>query len=269
MIHASTRKNKNGVTIKKISCLELVGLGTLSWTLIWYWGPKITSYRTDLMAVGYILTLIYISYISPVLIHRDNHDHRGLSGWKTLFIRTDNLKQSLISFGIIILVGSVLIIAASLVKNPFVFQQLNWNIFFLRLSFYLLSSSVQGLFTLFILMRLTDLVASDPFQIQDENQSVVNSRIFLTVAITCYFSLIHMPNYPVVAITLVFTPVILWQYFKTPNFLMLILTHAILGTLLHRVYQLPMRIGPFYENPDRYIIRELFPIIGKIIGNSW
>ncbi len=269
MMYRKIQKNTDAKVIKRFSLLELTGLAALSWVFIWYWGPKITSYSIPLMATGYLLTFAYIGYISPVLIHGDDHRYRGLSNWKTLFIRTDNFKQSLYSFGIITLVGAILIISAALVKNPSIFQNFNWNTFFLKLSFYLLSSAVQGLFTMFILMRLIDLSSSDPFQINSDNPSGITSRILLTALITGYFSLMHMPNFPVVAITLIFTPIILWQYFKTPNFFMLICTHAILGTLLHRIYELPMRIGPFYANPDRYIIREIFPIIGKVIGSSW
>ncbi len=257
------------MTMKRISFLELTGLTVLSWLFLWHWGPEITSYSTTLMAAGYLFILTYISYISPVLIHGDDHRYRGLSNWKTLFIRTDNFLPALYPFSIITLIGAILIIFASLLKNPSIFHQLNWNVFFLKLCFYILSSAVQGLFTLFILMRLIDLSTSDPFQINSDIPSEFKSRLLLTAMITCFFCLIHIPNFPVMGIILTSTPIVLWQYFKTPNFFLLICTHAILGTLLHRIYELPMRIGPFYSNPDRYLIRELFPIIGRIIGNSW
>lgn len=65
------------------------------------------------------------------------------------------------------------------------------------------------------------------------------------------------------------SPVMLRQFYRTPNFFLLVCTHAILGTLLHRVYELSMRVGPFYYNPDKYILRELFPPLAKLIGNLW
>lgn len=254
---------------KRISLLELGGLALLSWLFIWHWGPQIKSYHTTWMAAGFLATILYISYLSPVWIHGDNHGYRGLGGWQTLFIRTDNFVSALYRFGAITVVGGLLIIIASLIKNPSIFQQLNWQVFFIRLFCYAISSVVQGFVTMFILMRLIDVSACDPFEENGNPRAEMNSKILIITLITCYFSLVHTPNIGVMVVSVLFTPFVLWHYFKTPNFFMLVTTHTILGTLLHRVYELSMRIGPFYNHPDTYVIRELFPPLARLIGNSW
>lgn len=254
--------------VKVTSLLELGVLALLSWLFIWRWGPQITSYPATLMAVAYLAVLFYIAYLSPVWIHADDRRSWGLGGWKTLLLRTDNLGRALQGFGTITAVGGAVIVLAALWRNPSVFQQLDWRVFFLKFSCYSVSGAIQGCVTLFVLMRLADLFSCDPFQ-PGGGSVEINGRLAITALVSGYFSLMHAPNVPVMLVTLVLTPPVLWQYFKTPNLFLLIGTHAVLGTLLHRVYELPMRIGPFYTSPDRYIIRELFPIVARIIGNSW
>ena len=45
--------------------------------------------------------------------------------------------------------------------------------------------------------------------------------------------------------------------------------HAIIGTALHRVLEMHMRIGPFYWESDKYVYRTLFPALRELIGNAF
>jgi hypothetical protein len=266
VLHNRQYRAVQSVFKRVFSCFELAALAFVSWMLIWYMGPEITSYNTTLLAGCFLTVLLYVGYFSPIVLHQDSNRYRGVGNWKTLFIRSDNFCAALGGFGAIIVTGSAVIIVASLLKNPLIFQQVDWGVVLLKLFCYFFSSTIQGLITLFILLRIIDISSGNPFEADGD---AMRGKVLITVVITGYFSLVHMPNIPVMVIVLFFTPVVLFQYFKTPNFFLLVCTHAFLGTLLHRLYDLPMRIGPFYNSPDRYIIRELFPFVAGLIGNSW
>lgn len=254
---------------RKISMLELAALAFLTWLFLWVMGPRITMFNTFWIACAFLGFIFYIAYISPVLIHADNQLNRGLGRWQTLYVRTDNFKPALRRFSQITIFGGASIIFAALFKNPNIFQDIGFKVIFLKLSLYLVFSAVQGLIIIFILMRLADILFCDPFQNRGDQHGKNRERILISVFITSIFSLMHMPNLPLMGITALITPVIFWQFYQTPNFFLLVCTHSILGTLLHRVYELPMRVGPFYTLPDQYLLREVFPLLGRIIGNAW
>jgi hypothetical protein len=44
-------------------------------------------------------------------------------------------------------------------------------------------------------------------------------------------------------------------------------SHAIIGTILSQVVQMHTRIGPFYNNPDHYFLREVVPGLKQLIGD--
>ncbi len=260
---------RNRMSNRKTGALELAALAFLTWLFVWVMGPRIAVFNTIWVTFAFLLSLLYFTFISPVLIHADNRLHRGFGDWKTLFVRTDNFKPALKRFGLISGVGGAAIIFAAFFKNPRVFHEIAWKIVVLKFSLYLIFSTVQGLFILFVMMRIADILSCDPFQTGGARQGRKSRRHLITLLITSVFTLVHLPNLPLMGITMVITPLVLWQYYLTPNFFLLVCTHSILGTLLHQVYRLPMRIGPFYTHPDQYLIRELFPLIGRIIGNAW
>ncbi|THB77186.1 MAG: hypothetical protein D6B25_07460 [Desulfobulbaceae bacterium] len=253
------------IMVRLMSMSELVVVGLLFYVFVWIWGPVITSFPLPLMAFAYVVVVVYISYISPVLLHGDKDCYRGIANWRQGFIRTDNLGQAGRSFGLIILLGGSGIVVAAYLKNPQVFVELNWLAVTIKYTMYNFSGAIQGCFTLFILFRLMDVLDLNPF----EKNISIGGKLVLTGLVSVLFAMMHWPNMPVVIILLVSCPLIMWQFYRAPNFFMLVTSHAILGTLLHRVYELPMRIGPFYHNPDKYILRELFPPLAWIIGNLW
>ncbi|MDX1642463.1 MAG: CPBP family glutamic-type intramembrane protease, partial [Balneolaceae bacterium] len=128
---------------------------------------------------------------------------------------------------------------------------------------YLFFGTVQSIvFFGFILTRLriivTQYLGSD---VQFQH------KLFVVVLTATLFSLFHIPNVALMACTFFAGICWAWIFYKRPNILLMGISHAILGTILHQVVQLHMRIGPFYENSDLYVLREVIPGLKKLIGD--
>lgn len=125
-----------------------------------------------------------------------------------------------------------------------------------------MAQSRRSFFFGFILTRLREIVANitGPYQI-------LLHRLTVVVLTSVIFSLVHTPNVPLMICTLFTGLIWAWVFYQQPNILLLGLSHAVLGTILHRVVQMHMRVGPFYDNPDLYIIREVIPGLRQLIGD--
>jgi len=130
--------------------------------------------------------------------------------------------------------------------------------------FFLLVFSINSRHTLFsyILLRLKDLILIE---------SLHTKKIIVLLLFSSIFALIHLPNLPLMALTFIFAFWLGYVFYSTPNLYAIVIVHAFLGTLLHRVYELHMKIGLFYgvESHEGHFFRFLIPSFSEIIGHRW
>lgn len=212
---------------------------------------------------------LYIAVISPLIVHRDPASARGLGSWRTGFVRTDNLRGAFRAFGLLAIVLTAILVAAALVRRPDVLQTLNWKALLTKFALYIAAAFAQALiFFGFIFVRIRGII--DGAGVQDQDRHAAFSRRATAAMLTAaLFSLCHNPNLPLMALTFVAGALWAWLYHTRPNLLALAVSHAIVGTVLHRVVELHMRIGPFYWNPSHHPVRDVFPFVKPLIGNQF
>lgn len=188
--------------------------------------------------IGGIL-IFYIFFISQYL-HKDTCAERGFGSWKTLFIRTDNLKKSAKEVLLVltsIMVLSILLI--SLVLGTFwtpegggfsawlvsqgLLQQENLLIDFIgQFLYYILWGFIQQvLFLSFIHVRLRKI-----FPGNDRN-----NRIKIALLTGMIFGSYHLFNFPLVTFTFISGTFWAWYFYETPNMLTVSISHGLGGTL--------------------------------------
>ena len=238
--------------------------------ILWRVGPNLDqSGLAPLIIALLAAALFYVAYLSPQRIHRDSLAIRGLGPPRSGFVRTDNWPAAFRGFGALALIGASGVVAAALVKQPDVFANLNWTALWVKLSGYLFSTLAQDLIFLgFFLVRLRAIVPRPGLGPGPRAQarSERGHRLRVSVLLGLLFSVYHLPNLPLVALTFGFGSAVAWIYYAYPNLALAVGCHTLVGTLLHRVLGLHMRIGPFYWEPDRYILRTLFPPLRDWIG---
>jgi uncharacterized membrane protein YjdF len=258
--------------------LSAVELGTLfAGVMLAVWlGPWLVPLPGFIPAVGLVLvaTLVYVSWFSPARLHGDSMAERGLGTWRTLFVRTDNLRPAARRFGMFALGGTTVILLLAEMRNPGWFGRANWTSWGVRLGFYALSAFVQAfVFVGFGLVRLKSLLASSHstgFAGRVAGQpGDLRQRLIISSVAAAIFAALHAPNPPAMALTAVFGFAVAWIGVRTPNVIAAAGCQALLGLLVHRVLGLSLRIGAFYSHPDTYIIRDLIPLAHRLIGNLY
>ena len=251
---------------KTKAALEIItvftGISLFTWTLF---APGmlelVLRFRIAIISL-FAFTLLYLTYISPCLIFKDTFAIRGLGSWNSLFIRTDNLKSALRGYGAITIIGSVIIVGFTFLFRPGYLDYINWNAFFLKLFFYISSALAQQLlFIGWLLVRLRTILQDDAL-----NQTG-NKRLQVSAVAAIFAFLLHAPNIAVMCISLVTGFAFVWVSYATPNLFLAASCHAILGTLLHRVAGIQVKIGPHYMEKDFHFSRTLFPVLKQIIGD--
>lgn len=215
-----------------------------------------------LILVAVMLFLAYPLYISPVLVHKDPNEIRGLGRKENWYIRTDNIKAASINYGLLLLVVAPIILIGASIKGIDLSDADRWRAFAFKLVFYFLSALVQSLcFLGFFLVRMQQLVPG-------KDGSWKKTLIVSAIA-TVVFAVYHIPNYPLMIIssTIGFVAATIFQ--RTPNILPAVVVHAIIGSLFHRIYELNMKVGQSYLYPDQYFFRELIPGMKEFIGSTF
>lgn len=255
----------NSLYKARLIILEVGALSILYFIIAWVLIPQVLISKMMLyilMIVVGIAALYYV-YVLPSLFHQYTLEERGIGSRKNFFVRTDNFLEAWRLLLIPMLVMGVSIILAAWQKNTNFFFELDWVAFFLKFFMYLFHALVQDiLFFSYILIRLKDLVLIE----SDHYKKILVVFLFATL-----FAAIHLPNIPLMILTFIFAFWFGYLFYSVANLHVIIIIHAFLGTLLHRVYELHMKIGIFYgiESQEGYLIRFLIPAIGDLIENRW
>ena len=183
--------------------------------------------------------LLYVLFISQ-LLHKDTNAERGFGKWKTLFIRTDNLKKSakevLLKYSSIMVLSIILIslilgtfwtpegggFSAWLVAQGILAEESLMIDFIAQFLYYILWGLAQQLlFLSFIHVRLRKI-----FPGNDRN-----NRIKISLLTGAIFGCYHLFNFPLVTFTFVSGTFWAWYFYEEPNMLTVSISHGLGGTL--------------------------------------
>jgi hypothetical protein len=241
-------------------------------TTLWFVAPHAGEPWANAAFVAVmVFSGVYVLAVSP-RIHRDTRGARGLGGWRSGFIRRDNLRGAIFHYGMATLVSAALMVLVVLWSDAAALSKVNRMAVWAKFVGYLPFTLVQDMFFYgFIFQRLLTLW---PRPVQSEAlpgsfgaavRDGARHRLIIAGVMGVVFSACHVPNPPMML--LCFAAGVIWTsiFYATPNMLMLVVCHALLGTMISRVAFVYTRIGPFYANNDRYVfitvfggIRELF-----------
>ncbi|PID47439.1 MAG: hypothetical protein CR967_04375 [Proteobacteria bacterium] len=247
-----------------ISILEMIALVT-SFLVLVYKGPNIldfikTGKQLPVVPI-YIFIFVSLAYIiiTPLYFHKETFEKRGLciskikNGWK----------EYLFSFMFGLTILSSMIYYKSLHEEIVV----DYYGVFLKFSVYLVSAFAQAvIFFSFIFFRIKNIVnCSNKFK------NYYSKKIITITILSILFAVFHYPNWTLAFLCFCFAMVIGWVYYSKPNIFLITIIHATLGTLLHRVYQLHMKILFTYghQEPHYSFFRKLTPWIEQLIDNRW
>ncbi|MGQ9921622.1 MAG: lysostaphin resistance A-like protein [Desulfobacca sp.] len=246
--------------------------------MAWIGTPMLLAGSPRLWPLGLtLLTVVYVAYISPVLLHRETLASRGLGPAADLFLRKDNLAEAAVWFGTATLVGGVLLLLASAVMGLGPWFDFNLQTFFLRLSLYIPSAFFQdGLFFSFFLRRWQVVwgvagVGRGPERCQRGMATpwAINSWWLAIVSNALLFSLYHLPNRPVMGLALILGLVWGRIFSRTPNLLAAMLGHAVLGTVLHLCLKVSTKIGSAYAAHHKGFYSVLCPFVEPFIAGRF
>jgi len=227
--------------------------------------PYIPVFNTFLL----LSMALYFIYISPILIYKDTLEDRGLGRDSFLYIRKDNFFQVCRKIALMtVAMGAIIVFSAWYIEATF-FIKPDWYAFVLKLFFYLFYALVQDIFFFsFLLVRLKSFISIDGNLHIESDSSKIRVVVF---SFAFFFSLSHLPNVNLMALSFVFAAYYGYIFYKTPNLYVIVIAHALLGTLLHRVFELHMKIGIFYGMPTQegHLVRFLIPAINELIGGRW
>lgn len=230
----------NTIAKRNIIIVELFMIMLLYGVMMWVLLPMIFTSSVSLY-IFLILSasvVVYYFHISPLFIHKDTFEARGLGQRKSFFIRIDNFFEALnLVFFPLIIISAVIVLLAWYKDSNF-FSEPDWYGLFYRFLVYLLSAFVQDIFFFsLILIRLKQIIVL---------KSDLHKLIIVTLVFAVIFSIFHLPNTPLMALSFIFAFCLGCLFYKVPNLYVVVLVHAVLGTLLHLVYKMHMKVGIFY-----------------------
>jgi hypothetical protein len=257
---------------------EIVAVSAIFFWMAWVATPRLSAGGPRLFPLGLaFLTVVYVAYISPVLIHRDPLACRGLGPAVDLFLRKDNLAEAGLLFGAATLAGSILLLLIGAVMGLGPCFDFNIQTFSLRLVLYFPSAFFQdGLFYSFFLQRWQAVWgAVGAGSARGQRQGVVAKPLAidpLWLAIganAVVFSLYHLPNRPVLGLALILG--IVWGriFSRTPNLLAAALGHALLGTVLHLCLKVSTKVGSAYASGHKGFYAFLCPFVESLISGRF
>lgn len=236
-----------------------------SYLIIWVFGPYIGSEPAleVLFLLLSILGTILVLWISPVFLHHIKPADWGIDFFGSQDNNPGALKNAWPPYAAFTLFGATVLILYTVFFKPEAMETINFKAIAVKLAGYFLYGAIQAaIFFGFFLTRIRAIVA----MFTRPDQALLH-RILVVFLTSVIFSAFHTPNFPLMACTFFTGLFWAWIFYQRPNLLLLGLSHAILGTILHRVVQMHMRVGPFYDNPDLYILREIVPGLRQLIGN--
>ncbi len=254
LVSNTSNPARRGLALAELSVL-LIGFLVGSWWVM----PLINSpMRAFLAILVMIISFVYVFHISPVHLHGDSPEERGLGRWRSLFIRTDNLRSSMRGYGVLTLAGAVVILLMAVFWNPGVFAKFEWKSFGSRFISYSCSAFFQELLVVgFVLVRLKQIMAREKFITCEAENNFPRNQVLVSCVAAMIFSAIHFPNFPIMMLVFAIGFPMSMISYRTPNVFVAWGCHFILGLMAFCLLELPLRGGIFHDHPKLYFFRTL------------
>lgn len=247
-----------------LSALEIVLACAAYFVGLWGLGPHVHTLGVKVaFCVLAFLGALYVLWISPLVIHHDAPDVRG---WGGTFSKA-RMYARLRPYGALTLVLAVVLLGIALARDPHVFRRVVWRSVLVRFLAYLPSAAVQALFVFgFLMTRIREVLAVIPDSWTQKGRMRRPLAVLFTASL---FSSLHVPNGALMAFAFGAGIVWAWLFYARPSIALLTLSHATLGTIVHRFVELPTRVGPFFGHKDMHFMRALVPGAKELIGNLY
>ncbi len=267
MTDPKDRLHKRGIT----STVELLVIISGYHVFLWKIAPDLATNGLVPFSKSLLFAFtLYFTCISPTLIHKDSLTARGLGGWQTAFIRIDNFSAAAKTYLGLAAVGLLLITIAAFFWNPTVFATFSWYALGLKLGVYFLHALGQDLLFLgFFLPRIKAVFALVAKHKPRKDDRLQYESLVVSFACASLFAGFHIPNLALMVLVFVFGFIIAYLYLYIPNLALAVITHTILGTMLHRVLEMNLSVGPFYWHTEKSVYRTMFPALKELIGNTF
>lgn len=231
---------------------------------LWVLGPRIAAGEIP-PAAFWLATLVgavQALWISPRL-HGDPPEWRGWGASSPDGTRPGAFAASWRAYAAATAIMAALLLAGTAIANPGALADVRGRAIPLKFAGYLAFGMAQAIFFFGYVMSRLRAALPHPAGAG----GAARHRAAVALATAAVFAFCHWPNVPLLLIAAPSAFVWSWLYYRRPNLPLLAMSHAVLGTLLHRVALLPMRIGPFYERPDLYVLRTVIPGLRQLIGD--
>ncbi len=245
----------------------------LYFIILWYVAPHAGEpWANGAFFAVIVFAAVYMLAVSP-LIHRDSRAARGLGWWRSGFILRDNLRSATFQFGMVTLVGAALMVLVVLWSDAAALTKVNRMAVWAKFLGYLPFTVIQDMFFYgFVFQRLLTVCPRParleglPVTIDVAARDLARHRLIIAGVMGIVFSACHLPNPQMMLIC--FAAGVIWTsiFYATPNMLMLVVCHSLLGTMISQVAFLYTRIGPFYANNDRYVFVTVFRGIKELFA---
>jgi hypothetical protein len=223
----------------------------------------------------------YAAVVSPLVIHRDPGPPRGLGSWRTLFLRTDNLRPALRAYGAITLTVLCLIAAAGLATGRFQPAVFDWDALARRVFLYVFSALGQQYFLFgFFYPRIQDVVCGSRMARGGEEAALngsgriccrgsVSGMAGSALGLGVVAAVFHYPNVPLMWGILLAATAWSYLYERIPSIWVSACCHALIGSALNLVLLIDIRIGPSYGTSYKGFFRTVFPFLNEFIGGKF
>jgi len=268
---------------KSLPLLEMAAVMTVYLWGIWRVGPDVVGNGgLSLFHLAlFSCAAFYAAVVSPLVIHRDPGPPRGLGSWRTLFLRTDNLRPALRAYGAITLTVLCLIAAAGLATGRFQPAVFDWDALARRVFLYVFSALGQQYFLFgFFYPRIQDVVCGSRRARGGEEAALngsgriccrgsVSGMAGSALGLGVVAAVFHYPNVPLMWGILLAATAWSYLYERIPSIWVSACCHALIGSALNLVLLIDIRIGPSYGTSYKGFFRTVFPFLNEFIGGKF
>ncbi len=245
--------------------IEILIVTLLFFIGLWVLGPMIATDRVPSVIFYLIVAAgaIHVLWYSPSKLHHDPPEARGFGDFVPGYQGDGSFKHAWRVYALYTVIAAVMLVILAGWLDLVSLKELNWAALWIKLVGYVALGMVQAVFFFGFIQRRVHAI----IPVSGGFRAFPLHRFSVAILTSAIFASYHLPNAMLIGFAFFSGCCWSWIFYKKPNILLLGISHALLGTILHRVVQLPMRIGPFYENPDLYILRTVFPGLDGFIGN--
>ena len=245
--------------------IEITALAAMLLFGLWILGPLLADHVVPVAAYWLFVAGggIAILWVSPVLLHADPPALRGWGRRRGDTPDPGSFRNAWRVYAAFTLVAATLLVSFAVLTDPTLTVRISWIALGMKFLGYLVFGVVQAfVFFGFVLTRVRTIIP-----MPSRPTSRWRHRLAVAAVTAVVFAGLHLPNQPLAALALAAGFCWAWIFYQRPNVLLLGISHAVLGTILHRVVQLYMRIGPFHSEVDGYVLRTVVPGLTELIGD--